>query len=498
MKLQFEGGQHIRRESLWAAAFVIIHVLLLAYLAIFRYVDRDEGFYLSAALQVAGGKSPYLDFFFPQMPLLPYILSIIAGHGFDTLRYARFLCLIPATLTPIVFWYLLKQVSSGSVVRLSALFVYLFAGLVLVWHSVAKTYAWTDLALVLMFICLVKIIKGGKGSVWLAAGVAFGLAINFRSVLVVTAFPAMLVLWHGPSQTRMRSWWQFLGGALAVSLTSVKLLFQDPSRFYFNNLGFHFVRNPGVGFADAMLERGEAFGKFLINPQLWLILLGIVVIWRKRSKLVSNESKAVTRLALWFALVIIAVYLIPSPVHVQYFQQALPFLIIASLPGLELILAPSGKFLGMSRGRLLVVGGVIYMAALLPFAVIYVGAIRHDDRPYSIRNTKELSQFVRDYPEPGPILSEWAGVPVLSGREGLGSTEFVGFQYQMPGDAAQFRTYHLPVNDDLKRALEDRIPVLYIVWNQPDSALTDVAGRNYHQVDEFEQFKVLARNEISR
>jgi 4-amino-4-deoxy-L-arabinose transferase-like glycosyltransferase len=498
MKLQYDGGQQIRRESLWAAAFIVFHVLLLAYLAIFRYVDRDEGFYLSAALQVAGGKSPYLDFFFPQMPLLPYILSIIADHGFDTLRYARFLCLIPATLTPVVFWYLLRQISADSVVRLSALFVYLFAGLVLVWHSVAKTYAWTDLALVLMFICLVKIIKGGKGSNWLAAGLAFGLAINFRSVLVVTAFPALLVLWHGPAQNRVRSFCLFLGGALAVSLTSVKLFFQDPSRFYFNNLGFHFVRNPGVGFADAMLERGEAFGKFLINPQLWLILLGIMVIWRNRSKLASNESEAVTRLALWFALVIIAVYLIPSPVHVQYFQQALPFLIIVAVPGLELIFKPSRKFLGMKRGRLLVVGGVIYMAALLPFAVIYVGTIRPDDRPYSIRNMKGISQLVREYPETGPILSEWSGLPVLSGREGLASTEFVGFQYQMPGDAELLRRYHLPVNDDLKRALEEKLPVLYIVWNQPDSALTDVVGRNYHLVGEFEQFKVLSRNEISR
>jgi hypothetical protein len=38
-----------------------------------RLIDGDEGFYLLAARLVLQHKTPYLDFFYPQAPLLPYV-----------------------------------------------------------------------------------------------------------------------------------------------------------------------------------------------------------------------------------------------------------------------------------------------------------------------------------------------------------------------------------------------------------------------------------------
>ncbi len=40
-----------------------------------RPIDGDEGYYATAARLVSHGRTPYLDFFYPQMPLLPYVYA---------------------------------------------------------------------------------------------------------------------------------------------------------------------------------------------------------------------------------------------------------------------------------------------------------------------------------------------------------------------------------------------------------------------------------------
>jgi hypothetical protein len=57
----------MRRVPLW----VVVGLLLpffFAPVAIFRYVDGDEGYYLGASALVWDGRLPYIDFFYPQMP----------------------------------------------------------------------------------------------------------------------------------------------------------------------------------------------------------------------------------------------------------------------------------------------------------------------------------------------------------------------------------------------------------------------------------------------
>src|SRR5690606_26113655 len=58
--------------------YLCLFVLLLisfGYVATYRRGGGDEGFYRLAAQLVARGDLPYLDFFYPQMPLLPYVYS---------------------------------------------------------------------------------------------------------------------------------------------------------------------------------------------------------------------------------------------------------------------------------------------------------------------------------------------------------------------------------------------------------------------------------------
>src|SRR5260370_42211234 len=60
---------------------LLVPVLLLqlaVFLPVARYrlIDGDEGFYLMASRLVFEHRVPYRDFFFTQMPLLPYIYGL--------------------------------------------------------------------------------------------------------------------------------------------------------------------------------------------------------------------------------------------------------------------------------------------------------------------------------------------------------------------------------------------------------------------------------------
>ncbi|MBK7091605.1 MAG: hypothetical protein IPH59_07785 [bacterium] len=63
---------------------ILILALQLAAALVFVYyrtVDADEGFYLAAAQRVADGMMPYVDFFFPQAPLLPLTFFGLSNWG---------------------------------------------------------------------------------------------------------------------------------------------------------------------------------------------------------------------------------------------------------------------------------------------------------------------------------------------------------------------------------------------------------------------------------
>ena len=74
---------------------LFFHVLLLAIIASFRGIDRDEGYYLTASKLVYHGMAVYSDFFYPQAPLLPYFYGTylkIVGYSFFNGRLLSVFC----------------------------------------------------------------------------------------------------------------------------------------------------------------------------------------------------------------------------------------------------------------------------------------------------------------------------------------------------------------------------------------------------------------------
>ena len=72
------AGKTIRSISAVCGQGLLFILMLYFFLFVARrrFIDGDEGFYLTAARLVLLHKVPYLDFFFQQAPLLPYVYGI--------------------------------------------------------------------------------------------------------------------------------------------------------------------------------------------------------------------------------------------------------------------------------------------------------------------------------------------------------------------------------------------------------------------------------------
>ena len=180
------------------AAKLMIVILLLAHVALLflfvhnRFIDGDEGFYLAAAREVAFGETPYLDYSYPQMPLLPYIYSPVSDYGFDTLYYARYMSILAATLTSCLLILMLRRQSGSDMSKVISFMLYAFSGLILAWHPTAKTYPWTNFLLVAGLYSAFRFARS-QGYAWaLLSGIAFGLAANIRLTLYPLEMPIMI------------------------------------------------------------------------------------------------------------------------------------------------------------------------------------------------------------------------------------------------------------------------------------------------------------------
>ena len=91
---------------------ILILVAFLAgatLLAWHRPVDGDEGYYAAAARLVSEGRQPYRDFFYPQSPLLPYLLSPVCRVVGGSLQGMRLPAVLMGVLSLWLWWGVLAR-----------------------------------------------------------------------------------------------------------------------------------------------------------------------------------------------------------------------------------------------------------------------------------------------------------------------------------------------------------------------------------------------------
>jgi len=480
---------------------IAIQVVLLVFFAFFRLVDGDESFYLSAGREVAQGQVVYADFFYPQMPYLPYILSVFAGHGFTSLYLSRLASVLAALCTTLVLAVLLRKITRDDTTTAILLALYVFSGFVIAWHSVAKTYAWADLFLLLSFAGVVYGMEKHRLPLIGLAGGALALAINTRLVLLPIIPVFMYYAMRNFPGKRLLSGVSFLSGAVLCSLPSLALLWQDSNRYFLDNFGFHLMRNPGQVFPETFVERAIVLGKMAINPQVLIvvaIIVGALMVRRKAAH--TTWLKALfaspSGLAAAMAIVITIVYLIPNPIHQQYFVQALPFALLGVAGQTEKGWGSLLSFIPAMRRDVVMKAMLgIYVLGLIPYGVIFVGAVRDSDGNTNMSNMKRISAFLSQAPDSLPILAEHPIIPVLAGKPVCAGAEFLGYEYPLPLDESHKKYYRLITNDELKQMLDNRTASYFVFIDRPDTALVASAEANYEPEASFGRYQVYRRKQ---
>jgi 4-amino-4-deoxy-L-arabinose transferase-like glycosyltransferase len=328
-----------------------------------RFIDPDEGFYLLAARLVSQHKTPYLDFLYTQMPLLPYIYGLWMQVFGETWLSGRGLSAwLAAGLGILLYAHVVARTGKRTVALFAAL---LFAGstLAFAWLPIVKTYA---LCSFLLFACyMIAVRMSALSSKWtfILCGLLLGMSVEVRLYLAAVIPVFLFWILRHPKLTAKRApilW--FLGGLTLAGIPSVWLAARDVDRYIFDNVGIHAIRS-GSGLIGGFGQKLAILFETLIGgPRGNGIQLGMLLVlaaWLAQKKKMLEPE----RLAFRLSLVLGGICLAPTPTYVQYFCIILPFLLTAVVCSIGN--APLG--LGWKSNMRLTTG--ICVATLLYFGI---------------------------------------------------------------------------------------------------------------------------------
>ena len=334
-----------RRARVWVyGTAALISAALMVYAVTMSFV-WDEGFHLVAAQQILRGKTPYLDFCFPQTPLNAYWNAAWMRVFGENWRVPH----IPATLEIAAAMFLVAQwiLHRFPVPRWrapAAIAAVCFIGLhgeVLQFGPIAQAYAIGMLLVIAAFRVAVAWPEHPRSPL-----LAFGsglLASGAAGTTLLTA-PAALVLlvwfWLRASGTRerVRNIAAFLAGALIPFIPVFWLFAKSPRVVFFNIVQyqalFRRVNWPGAATHDV-----DVLSAWLTDGQtLFFGLLAVYAIYFLWNK---SGWPSLTRLHLFLAACIagaLVLYIATAhPTFARYFIVAVPVLSILAAVGLYAI-----------------------------------------------------------------------------------------------------------------------------------------------------------------
>jgi hypothetical protein len=374
--------------------------------------------------------------------------------------------------------------------------LYAFSGLIMAWHPVVKTYPWTNLFLLSGLYFAFRFSRSRRYPWALLSGIAFGLAANIRLTLLPLVLPAAAFVVLNADAQKLRNAAVFTIGVTVASAYSLLLMTQDFDRFFFDNLGFHLIRYPGISFWQSVAERLITIGKLLINPQhivtLIVLALSFMAVRRERARFLSRSFFRSRDKFIFLMLgLIVVIHLVPNPIHQQYFTQVVPFAVLLVPRGLDYLAGQRDRF--PRAATMVKIALAIYLLGLIPYLIIFLGGIRHSDRSNRIENVRNLCDCIGEKAIEGPLYSEWPIVPVLTGRNSVPGIEFVAYDYGYPLTDSEKRRFHLPVSSDIRELLACRAPSFCVVVDSPHPDLIQVMVENYSLVGQFGRYNLYGR-----
>jgi 4-amino-4-deoxy-L-arabinose transferase-like glycosyltransferase len=433
-----------------------------------RMVDDDEGYYALAGRAMMAGRAPYVDFFFPQMPLGAFAygaLRPIVGAGLAPLRLFAALC---ATGTALLVYHAARR-RGGPLAGIAAAMLFSLHTLVWEWAVTVKTF---PLGLLFGTAALVlatsQVVTARRAAL---VGMLAGLAVGARALSLPVIGAIGIALWARPDGTPLRRALVLhaTAGFAAALLPLAGLFAQGPAAFWFDNIGYHALRSPGVGLVKDIAQKLDAARAVFLTPlgaarpdatglQSTALVVGSCLAWRAPQKDATVRAFAVA------AALVALVSFLPSPVWAQYFVAAVP---------------PASVVVGIwlarpGRPRWLVAAALVaYGAVAVPSFRDRIVAVPTSLRPAAVDAVgRALDAVTR---EGDRVAAHWPSYLVASERRPLdaASNQFARLYSERVSAEERIR-YHLYTEGDFRDALYRREARAFVVgaFTVPETALS--------------------------
>jgi hypothetical protein len=338
------------RSYLWLCWAVLLFEAGFLVYALNWAFTWDESYHLVAAQLVNAGKTPYLDYCFPQSPLNLYwnaALMRLLGetwrvpHAFAAL-FVTAAVLLMADYVFIRFpdrnWRLAGAIAAALMIGLNAM--------VFIYGPLAQPYGICIFGLAAAFRISVRAVERDGPGLAAAAGLLAGIAAA-SSLLTAAAVP-VLAIWILAQNRAGRKWTKLAAYCAGVAIPFApvyRLFWLGPRQTWFNLFQYHlFYRklywpettSHDIEILTSWVDSGQALATGL------LAVFGVVYLMRKAEwpRPLKNELC----LCVWLASAVSAEVGSAHPTFSRYFLLAVPFLAVLAVVGLY---AASSRLLPM-------------------------------------------------------------------------------------------------------------------------------------------------------
>jgi 4-amino-4-deoxy-L-arabinose transferase-like glycosyltransferase len=401
-----------QRSFLWLCGAV---TLLSAGLLIYSQTQAltwDEGYHLLAAQLIKAGKTPYLDFCFPQTPLNAYWNAgwmRIFGDSWRAVQALAALLTAGAVMLAADFVFVRFQVPPNwrlAVALTAALFIGLNT-LIVQYGTVGQAYGMCLFLSVASFRISILAVDR-KGALWAALAGLLAAAAAGSSLLTAPVAPVVLlwILVYNRTGSRLRKFAAFVAGAVVPFVPVLWLLAKAPRPVIFNLFEYHlFYRS--VGWEDAVQHDLEVIASWVNSAQaliLGLLAVAGLLFTVKSVKGAARTTKPDRRwlqelyLCCWLAVALGLQVSSAHPTFEMYFILMVPFLGILASVGLYEV---SSRLDNLSRPF----WPVFVVTVLLCLGLAQALYQRRDD--YTWRDLEEVASKVDQVTPPqGPLFAD--------------------------------------------------------------------------------------------